>query len=362
MITSKTHVLRKRRLNMKQKVLALITALVVGGSVSVYAATCSQATAAGLGSAGTAVKTMSVSYAPSKAANSAVQTAQSKAASSCSKSASTACSSAPSASAAKNQTCTGGGCAANSACKANSCVSGTKCAVGNCTASNNCGTGSVFAGKTCTTGTACTSGTSSCTGGTVCTAGNSCGSVYICGSSGRNYNDTLNSILNSIRGKTCSGASCPSSKPASSKPASSQTASSAGTPSQTAGYSAFQNEVVRLVNVERAKNGLTALTPDATIMKTATLKSQDMAKNNYFSHTSPTYGSPFDLMKKYGVSYRTAGENIAMGQTTPAQVMNGWMNSAGHRANILNSSYTKIGVGVAQNAAGQYYWTQHFIG
>ena len=116
------------------------------------------------------------------------------------------------------------------------------------------------------------------------------------------------------------------------------------------------------MNVERAKNGLAALSSDSLLMKTATVKSQDMAKNNYFSHTSPTYGSPFDLMKQYGVSYRAAGENIAMGQTSPAQVMNGWMNSAGHRANILNSSFTKIGVGVAQNSAGQYYWTQHFAG
>jgi uncharacterized YkwD family protein len=114
--------------------------------------------------------------------------------------------------------------------------------------------------------------------------------------------------------------------------------------------------------VERAKNGLAALSIDASITKTATLKSQDMAKNNYFSHTSPTYGSPFDLMKQYGVSYRFAGENIAMGQASPAQVMNDWMNSQGHRENILKSSYTKIGVGVAQNANGTYYWTQHFIG
>lgn len=97
-------------------------------------------------------------------------------------------------------------------------------------------------------------------------------------------------------------------------------------------------------------------------MKTATLKSQDMAKNNYFSHTSPTYGSPFDLMKKYGISFHAAGENIAMGQTSPSQVMNAWMNSAGHRENILKASYTKIGVGVAQNSSGTYYWTQHFIG
>ena len=114
--------------------------------------------------------------------------------------------------------------------------------------------------------------------------------------------------------------------------------------------------------MERVKAGLSALTADATLMKTASVKSKDMADHNYFSHVSPTTGSPFDLMKQYGIQYRTAGENIAMGQTTPAQVMNGWMNSAGHRANILNPSFTKIGVGVAQNASGRYYWTQHFVG
>jgi uncharacterized YkwD family protein len=158
-----------------------------------------------------------------------------------------------------------------------------------------------------------------------------------------------------------------SSKPSSSKSSSGSTVSQ--TPSKpassiasTSSYSEFQNEVVRLVNVERAKNSLPALTADSLLMKTATVKSQDMANNNYFDHTSPTYGSPFDLMKKFGVTYRAAGENIAMGQTTPAQVMNGWMNSSGHRANILNSAYTKIGVGIAKNASGRYYWTQHFTG
>jgi len=87
-----------------------------------------------------------------------------------------------------------------------------------------------------------------------------------------------------------------------------------------------------------------------------------MAKLNYFDHQSPTYGSPFDMMKQYGISYRAAGENIAMGQTSPQQVMQGWMNSPGHRANILNASFTQIGVGIAQNAQGRYYWTQQFIG
>ncbi len=87
-----------------------------------------------------------------------------------------------------------------------------------------------------------------------------------------------------------------------------------------------------------------------------------MAKLNYFSHTSPTYGSPFDMMKQFGISYRSAGENIAKGQTTPQQVMQGWMNSPGHRANILNSSFTQIGVGIAKNSQGQLIWTQQFIG
>jgi uncharacterized YkwD family protein len=143
---------------------------------------------------------------------------------------------------------------------------------------------------------------------------------------------------------------------------SSSATTSSQAPSAGSSYSAFQNEVVRLVNQERAKNGLGALSVDSALTKTATLKSQDMAENGYFSHTSPTYGSPFDMMKQFGITYRTAGENIAMGQTTPAQVMEGWMNSPGHRANILQSSYTKIGVGVAQNSSGRYYWTQQFIG
>ena len=89
------------------------------------------------------------------------------------------------------------------------------------------------------------------------------------------------------------------------------------------------------------------------------MKAEDMAKKGYFSHTSPTYGSAFDMMKKYGVSYRTAGENIAKGQKTAESVMKGWMNSSGHRANILNPSYTQIGVGYVANG---HYWTQMFIG
>ena len=121
----------------------------------------------------------------------------------------------------------------------------------------------------------------------------------------------------------------------------------------------YEQEVIRLVNIERAKYGLPALTEDWELSRVARYKSQDMKDKRYFSHTSPTYGSPFDMMKSFGLSYRTAGENIAMGQRTPQQVVNAWMNSSGHRANILNSSYKKIGVGYV--ASGNY-WTQMFIG
>ncbi len=145
------------------------------------------------------------------------------------------------------------------------------------------------------------------------------------------------------------------------KPAS-NTTSTPSTSTASGDYSAFQKKVVELVNAERAKAGLNALKMNTELSKVATLKSQDMAKNNYFDHNSPTYGSPFDMMKKFGISYRTAGENIAMGQTTPEQVMNGWMNSSGHRANILKASFTEIGVGIAKNSSGRLYWTQQFIG
>ncbi len=122
---------------------------------------------------------------------------------------------------------------------------------------------------------------------------------------------------------------------------------------------AYEKEVVRLVNAERAKQGLSPLEYDWQLSRVARYKSEDMQKNNYFSHTSPTYGSPFNMMKNFGISYRTAGENIAKGYRTPAAVVEGWMNSAGHRANILNSSFTHIGVGYVE---GGNYWTQMFVG
>jgi len=121
----------------------------------------------------------------------------------------------------------------------------------------------------------------------------------------------------------------------------------------------YEKEVVRLVNEERTKNGLKPLTYDWELGRVARIKSQDMRDNKYFSHTSPTYGSPFQMMKSFGIRYRSAGENIARGQRTPKAVVDAWMNSSGHRANILNSSFTHIGVGYVSNGN---YWTQMFVG
>lgn len=147
------------------------------------------------------------------------------------------------------------------------------------------------------------------------------------------------------------------SKPAA--PEQGNTASKPGTSTPADSVSAYEKKVVELVNTERAKYGLSALTLNTELSSIARAKSQDMSDKKYFSHTSPTYGSPFDMMKSFGIRYNTAGENIAYGYKTPEAVVNGWMNSAGHRANILNASYKEIGVGYVANGN---YWTQMFIG
>jgi len=124
---------------------------------------------------------------------------------------------------------------------------------------------------------------------------------------------------------------------------------------------AYENEVIRLVNIQRSNNGLMALKTNWQLSRIARYKSKDMADKNYFSHTSPTYGSPFAMIESFGLKFSAAGENIAMGQKTPAEVMTAWMNSPGHKANILSPAYTDIGVGFAKNANGVCYWTQQFI-
>ncbi|MCT8136754.1 hypothetical protein H1D32_02680 [Anaerobacillus sp. CMMVII] len=126
----------------------------------------------------------------------------------------------------------------------------------------------------------------------------------------------------------------------------------------TAGISDAAAKVIELTNAERRKNGLPDYQADAQLSGVAKVKSDDMQQNNYFSHTSPTHGSPFDMIRDHGVSYNSAGENIAKGQQTPEQVVQSWMNSEGHRKNILSADFTHIGVGYNEQG---HYWTQMFI-
>lgn len=127
-------------------------------------------------------------------------------------------------------------------------------------------------------------------------------------------------------------------------------------------FEEYQKEVLALVNAERKKSGLKALKLNSKLSNVATLKSEDMVKKDYFDHHSPTYGSPFDMMKAFDITYWTAAENIAMGYVSPERVVNGWMNSPGHKKNIMNSRFTELGVGVAKSDSGTLYWTQMFTG
>ena len=335
---------------MKRKIVALLVSFLVAGSVGVYAVNNASAQTVNTGSrstvptstcngAGVSPQVQVVVGTPSStcpnsgvlkttssapSSKAAAVSPVSKTASSCPKTAAKAASASPS-------------CSQKSSCAGNTACAGSKqsCAQNNCSVNGN----------TCTVQLNCSNGNYS------------------------SYNDYVNALLKNLTNGSCNLSSAPSgkttstpSKAPSSSSKSGTASSKASTTSAGSSYSSFQNQVLTLVNQQRAANGLGALSMDSALTKTATLKSQDMAKLGYFDHTSPTYGSPFDMMKQFGITYRAAGENIAMGQTSPQQVMQDWMNSPGHRANILNSSFTKIGVGIAQNSNGQYYWTQQFIG
>ncbi|NLP29582.1 MAG: hypothetical protein GX363_00440 [Clostridiales bacterium] len=130
---------------------------------------------------------------------------------------------------------------------------------------------------------------------------------------------------------------------------------------EAAATGSYEAKVVDLVNKERAAQGLSPLKYNAELSKVARVKAEDMRDKNYFSHTSPTYGSPFDMMKSFGIKYRAAGENIAKGYRTPESVMDGWMNSPGHKANIMSPDFTEIGVGYVTDSRGTGYWVQMFI-
>ena len=122
-----------------------------------------------------------------------------------------------------------------------------------------------------------------------------------------------------------------------------------------------EQTIFDLVNEARTNAGLSELKLDKELLKVARIKSQDMVDNNYFSHTSPTYGTPFQMLKSFGISYKSAGENIA-GYATPKAAFDGWMNSSGHKANILNSSYNYTGIGVVSSPKYGLMLTQEFIG
>ena len=157
----------------------------------------------------------------------------------------------------------------------------------------------------------------------------------------------------------------PAPRPTMSAPAPSRTAPRPNPPAPStapAPSGGVTTQVVTLTNAERAKAGCGPLAVNATLTAVAQAHSQDMATNNYFDHNSQDGRTPFDRMTAAGYRYSTAAENIAAGQRTPQDVMTAWMNSPGHRANILNCALKQIGVGYATGSSSQYgvYWTQDF--
>ena len=128
-----------------------------------------------------------------------------------------------------------------------------------------------------------------------------------------------------------------------------------------AGVSQEEQQMLNLVNKARADAGLKPLAFDAQLQKVARLKAQDMVNKNYFSHQSPTYGSPFDMMKQFGVSFKTAGENIA-GNQTVERAFNAWMGSPGHKKNILTAGFNLTGIGIVNGSQYGKIFVQEFIG
>ena len=134
-----------------------------------------------------------------------------------------------------------------------------------------------------------------------------------------------------------------------------------GTTTVTSTLTADEKEVFNLINQQRANNGLAALKIDEELQRVARIKAQDMVNNNYFAHESPTYGTPFQMMSSFKISYKTAGENIA-GNSSNSGAVNAWMNSSGHRANILNNSFNYTGIGVVSSSRYGKIYVQMFIG
>lgn len=130
---------------------------------------------------------------------------------------------------------------------------------------------------------------------------------------------------------------------------------------ETSNMNSDEKEVFDLINKQRTNNGLAALKNDSEVQRVTRIKAQDMVDNNYFSHTSPTYGSPFDMLKSFKISYKTAGENIS-GNSSNSSAVTAWMNSSGHKANILNSNFNYTGIGVVSSPKYGKMYVQLFIG
>lgn len=157
----------------------------------------------------------------------------------------------------------------------------------------------------------------------------------------------------------------PAATPKPSTPATPSTATPAptdqtGTPQQSGDLSADEKLLLDLINKERAKSNLSPLQADPELMKVARIKGNDMSKNNYFSHYSPTYGSPFDMMRQFGITFKAAAENIA-GNSTVQGAVTSWMNSEGHRNNIMNGNYNFTGIGISKSTKYGNVFVQMFI-
>lgn len=137
--------------------------------------------------------------------------------------------------------------------------------------------------------------------------------------------------------------------------------SSSNSNSTTTAMTTDEKEVFDLINNQRIQNGLSALKLDTETLRVARIKAQDMVDNNYFSHNSPTYGSPFQMLNSFKISYKTAGENIA-GNSSNSSAVTAWMNSSGHKANILNSSFNYTGIGVVKSSKYGKVYVQMFLG
>lgn len=149
--------------------------------------------------------------------------------------------------------------------------------------------------------------------------------------------------------------------PSSSNNTSNNTSNNSNKNTSYSNISSDEKEVLDLINKERLANGLNALEFDYEIQRVAKIKAQDMVNNNYFAHESPVYGTPFNMLNNFKISYKTAGENIA-GNSTNSGAVNAWMNSQGHRANILNSSYKYTGIGVVNSSKYGKIYVQIFVG